>query len=639
MTMLDRMRRHKNVLKWSLFLVVVAFVLLYIPDFLASGTGAVPTGAVAEVGGESISANEFSRIYNTQLQAAMNAYGGANADLLRQLGFDRQILNQLIDERVAMAEARRLGLSVTDAEVRERILRMPGLQENGQFIGEQRYRQLLQLQRPPMTTAEFEEGLRRSLLVEKLQASIADWITVADREVDAEYRQRNEQVKLDLVSFSADAFRDQVSVSDAELQAFFDGRKETYRIGEKKKIRFLPVSLQTIRSTITIPPQDVEASYNANIEQYSTPEQIRASHILLKTEGADAAEVRKKAEDLLARARGGADFAALATEFSQDEGSQPRGGDLDYFSRGRMVPEFEQAAFALEPGAISDIVQTQFGLHVIMLTDKRPANVRPLDEVREQIAEQLKWERAQRQAQQTADRLAPLIKTPDDLATIAASNRLAVQESGFFAMDEPVAGLGPSPDVSAEAFRLAPGAVSGALSTADGFAFITVIDSQASRLSSLDEVKDRAREDAIRDAATKLARVKASQVAASLKSATDYARAAKTAGVEMQTSELVARGSALPGVGVSAAVDAAAFALPVGGVSDPIETPSGPVVIRVAERKEVSAADLASNRDTLRREMAAERRNRFFNSYMTKAKEDGRVKISINSELLQRLVS
>ena len=211
MTMLDSMRRHKAWLKWSLALVVLAFVVFYIPDFLQPGdtTGATPGGAVARVDDRVISAADFTRVYNTQVQAYRSAYGGnLNTQLLKQLGLDRQILQQLIDEEAASAEADRLGLTASDAEVRERIMTMPVFQENGQFVGEARYKALLRMQRPPLSHGEFEENIRRGLVLDKLRVALTDWVTVSDQEVDQEYRRRNEKVKLQFVALTADRFRE-----------------------------------------------------------------------------------------------------------------------------------------------------------------------------------------------------------------------------------------------------------------------------------------------------------------------------------------------------------------------------------------------------------------------------------------------
>src|SRR5438874_3417911 len=179
MTMLDRMRRHKNWLKWSLGLVCLAFVIFYIPDFLrGSGADAASSDTIAMVQGHEIRADEFRRAYQVQLQAYRSAYGGNMSEqLLKQLGIENQILQQLVDERAALSEAERLGIQVTDEEVRQRILTLPAFQENGAFIGEQRYQLLLRSQRPPMSPADFEDAIRRSLLVDKLRGSLTDWLS------------------------------------------------------------------------------------------------------------------------------------------------------------------------------------------------------------------------------------------------------------------------------------------------------------------------------------------------------------------------------------------------------------------------------------------------------------------------------
>src|SRR5262249_7834523 len=161
-----------------------------------------------------------------------------------------------------------------------------------------------------------------------------------------------------------------------------------------------------LRSKIVVPSADIERAYNNNIEQYSTPEQVRASHILLKTEGKDDAAVKANAEDVLKQARSGADFAELAEKYSEDEASAKDGGDLDYFGKGKMVPEFDQAVFAMQPGQTSDQpVKTQYGYHIIRVVDKKPATSRTLAEVRQQISDQLSYERAQAQAADLSESL------------------------------------------------------------------------------------------------------------------------------------------------------------------------------------------------------------------------------------------
>ena len=392
--MLDRMRQHKRWLKWSLGLVVLAFVFLYIPAFVGDpGAGIVPGGVLVEIEGRQITVDAFRRVYLQQLQAFQASSGGeVSEETLRQLGIDRQILQQMINDEAQLVEASRLGLTVTDAEVRERIVSLPGLQENGQFIGEDRYRQLLRLQNPPLTPGQFEETQRRTLLLERLRTALTDWITVSDAELAEEYRRRNEKVKLGVVTFRTDDYRDQVDASDEDIAALYAQNTGDYRVPEKRRIRFLVIDAESIRATITIAPEEVESYYSTNIGLYTSPGRVRASHILLRTEDEDEAAVRRQAEEVLAQAKGGADFAELARQYSEDEATAEFGGDLDFFGRGAMVPEFEAAAFELEPGTISEPVQTAFGFHIIKVVEKVEETVQTLDDVREQITSQLQFE-------------------------------------------------------------------------------------------------------------------------------------------------------------------------------------------------------------------------------------------------------
>ena len=638
MTMLDRMRRHRNWLKWSLALVVLCFVFLYIPSFLKdSAQGASNNAVVANVDGNEITVAQFRRVYEQQMRAYRASYG-ANVDerLLKQLGIDQRIVQQMIEEAAALAEAKRLGISASDAEVRERILALPAFQENGQFIGDQRYRQLLRMQTPPMRPDEFEDQVRHGITVEKLQAALTGWMTVSDSDVTQEFKRRNEKVKLAIVSFPADKFREGVTASDAEIAKHFEDHKETYRIPEKRRIRFLTVDQEALRAKATVTPLQIERSYNDNIQQYSTPEQVRASHILLKTEGKDDAAVKKQAEEILAKIKAGADFAELAKQKSEDEASAKKGGDLDYFNKGTMVPEFDNVAFTLQPGQLSDLVKSQYGYHIIKVVDKKPAATKPLAEVRTQIEDQLKWEQAQAQAQKIADQVATELKKPSDFQKVAAAHGLPTAESGFFKQDEPIAGIGLAPTVGQQAFTMKEGEVSDPIRTPQGFAFITVLGKQDSYIPKLDEVKNKVRDDVVKEKAIEAARQKAAALDAALKTG-DFDKTVKGAGLESKTTELIARGSPILDIGVSPAIDAAAFALPQGGVTAPIVTDNGAVIVKVLEKKEATAAELGSAKDSLRSELLNERKNRFYSSYMAKARQ--RMNIRINRETIAQVVA
>jgi peptidyl-prolyl cis-trans isomerase D len=623
MTMLDRMRRHKSWLKWSLAVVVLAFVLLYIPDFVRGpANGAGLSEAIATVDGSEVTVGEFRVAYARQLDQYRQMYGGQMEEgMLRQLGIDQRVLQGLVEEEIALAEARRLGITASDEEVKARILSIPSFQENGQFIGYDRYRQLLQMQNPPVREADFEEQVRRSITTEKLQAALTNWISVSEADVEAEFRRRNEKVKLAVVNFPADKFLEGLQASDEEISRHFESNKDAYRIPEKRKVRYALLDVQAIRDRITVTPQDIQRYYEDNAQQYSTPEQVRASHILLKTDGKNEADVKKLADDIAAKAKAGADFAALAKQYSEDTSNNNNGGDLDFFGKGQMVPEFDQVAFSLQPGQVSDPFKTSFGYHVVKLTEKRPATTRTLAEVSAQIEDQIKWQRAQSEAEKISNDVAAQLKAPGDFDTVARPRGLVVAESGFFSREEPISGLGVAPAAAEQAFTMKEGEVSPAIRTPQGYAFITVTGQQDAYVPKLDEVKAKVREDVLKRKSIEAAQARAAAVAGQLKSATDFTAAAKGAGA----------------AGVSPAVDAVAFTQPVGTVTDPIATDNGAVIVKILERADPKPEEITAGKQQTRDQLVNERRGRFYSSYMNKAREN--LKIEINQRVLAQLTA
>ncbi len=642
MTMLDRMRRHRNWLKWSLALVCLAFVIFYIPDFLnptATTPGALPVDSVAEVDGEKINAEEFRRVYQGEIQQMRQQYGAQLSDqLLRQAGIDRQILQQLVDERAAIAEASRLGITVSDQEVAQRIYALPALQQNGVFIGATRYQQLLAAQRPPITPTEFENNIRKSLLAEKLRLTVTEWVSVSDKELEEEYRRRNDKVKLSVIAFRSDSYRADVTASDAEVATYFEGHLNQFRIPEKRKVKYVLVDVEALRAKITVAPADIERKYNETVQQNTPPEQIRASHILLRTEGKDEAAVKAKAESVLKEVKApNADFAALAKKYSEDDSNAKNGGDLDFFTRGRMVPEFDAAAFALQTnGQVSELVKTEFGYHIIKLTDRKAPSVPKLDELKPQITEQLASERAATQAETMARAIAAAVKKPADLDAAARAQGLTVSETGFFARNEPILSVGSSPEMVAQAFALNVGDVSGVLRAGRGFVIEAVVDRKDTYSPSLEEVKDRVKEAVISDKALAMSKQKAAEALTKLKSAPDFEKAAKAANLEAKASEFLTRDGQLLELGTATEVVKTSFGLPVGAVSDPIPTANGTAIVKVLEKQQATDAELASAKDDFRREMLADRKGRFFGAYMVKAKQ--KMKIQVNNEALQKVI-
>ena len=630
MTMLDRMRRHKAWLKWTLALAGFALLVLGFPLIQPPPeTPGTLTDVLAEVGDQEITVGEFQMLFRRQLQSYQVQSGGEiTADLLRSMGIDRQLLQQVIDEYAALQEAARLGVTVSDAEVREAIVSLPAFQQDGEFIGEAAYLQMLRMQQPPVSPAEFEENVRRSLMLQRLQAALTDWITVSDDDVEREHLRRNERVRLSAVSFRADDFREGLEATDDDVAALFEQNANDYLVPEKRRLRFVLIDVPALKASFTPSDADVQAYYDNNLDRYTEEVDLRVSHILLRTQDAELAEVQARAESIAAEARDGADFAELARRYSEDEGTRDAGGDLGRITPGQMVPEFEGAAFALEQDEVSDPVTSMFGVHVIKATEKTGGATQTLDEVRDAIVDILQQESADARALALAEAMSLEIDEAADLEAAAARRGLEAQESGFAALGEPILGLGFSSEVTTQAFQLAEGEVAGPIPTPTGPAFVTVTGIQAPYVPPLEEVEARVHDDVIRRKAFVLAQERADAVAAILQDADDFGAAAEAEELDVSESGLIARGAAVPGVGVNAQVEAVAFSLIPGETSDPVLTGNSAVVLHVHEREDADPAALQTDRERLRSEMILERQNQFYGAYMENAK--ARIPISID---------
>src|SRR5262245_9442823 len=589
MTMLDRMRQHRNYLKWFLGLVAVSMCLYLIPNFMQPSTSTVSATSreiIANIGDRTVTVKDFDARYQAQLASYRSQFGGnVNESVLRQLGIEQQVLRQLIEEQIAAIEAERQGIRVTDEELASQILALPLFQENGQFIGDRAYRQVLQSLNPPLTVSEFEGEMRRSMELDRLRAALTDWMVVSDAELEREYKLRNDKVKLLVVALNSGTFRDKVTVTDADVAAWFEAHKSDYKIGEQRRIRYFLMDQEKAKLKVTVTPNEIQRDYNDNLDRYHTPEQIRASHILFKTDGKSEAEVRTRAEAVLKQLKGGADFAALAKQLSEDDATKASGGDLNFFGRGRMVAEFDNAVFAMQPGQMSDLVKSPFGFHIIKVTDRKPEVTRPLDEVREEIKERLTQQKSARLLADQAAKLAETITSAADLQRAANEAGATLATSDFFTREAPIPGLGVAPQATDAAFRLKDmNEVAGPVDTQRGPVFMALAEKKDPYIPELAEVKDRVREDVTRSRATELSRKRGAEIAATLAAARDFKAAAKALGLEAKETALISRGSPIPEVGTSADIDKVAFSLPVGGVSPPITTSDGTVIVKVTER-------------------------------------------------------
>jgi peptidyl-prolyl cis-trans isomerase D len=629
------MRRHRGWLKYMLLLVVVAFIILYIPAFQEADTGA-PGEVVATVGGDAVTRGEFQRVYQSERQR-MSA-NGLDPAMIEQLGLEEQVLQALIDRKLVIQEARRLGLTVDDDAVAREIATLPSFQSRGRFVGADEVRRVLALQ--GRSEEEFTESVREQLMVERLQALVTDGVQVSDQEAEREFRRRNEKVKIEYVAVDAAPFRAQVAADDAEIAARFQSQRESYRIPERRVVGYLLLDPAALQKEAQVTDGEIQAYYRDNEQQFSQPEEMCARHILIKVKatpegpGHTEDEARTQAQALLDQVKKGSDLGELARTSSEDVGSATQGGDLGCFPPGVQVSEFDQALSALSPGQVSDLVRTKYGFHVIQLISRQGGDTRPLAAVKDGIRQTLLGRKMRELAQQKAAQISEALRKGDGLEAAGKSQGLAVQKSGPLGRADRVPPL-DSPELLARAFTLAPGATHPEpFGTSAGWAFISVLEVQPTRVPELAEAKERVRADVVEQKARALARARAEELRARAQ-AEGLEKAAGALGLtRAETPEPVGRGEALGALGAGPGLEEAAYTTDVQGVAGPVATANGYAVLRVLEKTPFDAAAFAQEKPTLVASLEQQHRQRLFQAYLERVRE--RFPVERRSAALQR---
>jgi peptidyl-prolyl cis-trans isomerase D len=388
--MLQFLRSHQRLaLAIVLIFIIPSFVLVGVEGYTRFTDG----DAVAKVAGQKISQQEWDESIREQANRLQNRYGSIDRKMFESPEFKNNVLENMIVERAIYAHAASHHLLAPDTVLQQAIINIPGLTKADGSFDKERYKRFLDAQ--GMTPEMFQEKLRLEMTFQRIrnavQSSYFIPLTVADRISDLAAQEREVQQ----LPFNAAQFLGKARVTEDMIAAFYKQHAALFEVPEKMKIEYVVLKADDVAADITVKEADIKAFYEQNASRYALPEARRASHILvaLKKEASEAEKTtaRKKAEALLAQVRAKpGDFGKYAKANSDDPGSAQRAGDLGFFSKDKMVKPFADAAFALKKGEISDLVQSDFGYHIIKLTDIKGATTRKLGEVKQEIADMLK---------------------------------------------------------------------------------------------------------------------------------------------------------------------------------------------------------------------------------------------------------
>ena len=612
-------------------------MLVYLIPGQGSSTGS-RADTVAEVGGQPIT------ILEVQHQLQRLSSGGRIPKALEPL-YAQQIVKQLVYQRLLEMEAQRLGLRVTDQERAERIRAvLPAAFVGDSFVGMERYAADVR-DRFQMDVPEFEELVRQGLLEEKFRRLVTDGISVTPEEVREELQRRNEKIKIEYVVVKPNELESKIAVSEADLAAYFEKNKGRYVVPERRVVRYALLDTNQLQQRITVTDGELRAAYNESIDRYRVPNRVRASHILFKTVGktdAEVEEIRKKAEEALKKAkRPGAKFDELAKQYSEDT-SKDKGGDLGWILQGQTVPEFEKVAFSLAPGAISDLVKTQYGFHIIKVMEHENARTQSFEEVRGAILAPLLAEKAERLAAEETNKISAAIRKSSkvSLDEIAKEFHLTVGETRPVAANEPMPELGRAPRFGETVFQLRVGDLSAPIRTDRGYVVLSVKEIQPAHPGTLAEVRDRVTSDIRREKSVELAKSRAEELYKRSQSGEGLAAAAKALGVELKTSEPFARTGTVPGAG-SARQLSEAFSLPAGQTGPPVFLGADWIVYHVLEREQVKTEDMAKLRKEVEPQVLQSKRQLAYEAFRTALEQRMRQqgKLQILPDALKRFGS
>jgi peptidyl-prolyl cis-trans isomerase D len=449
--MLELIRnRAQGIFAWIIVSgIIITFALFGINQYFSGGGD----NSVARVNGAPISQNQLERAYSQQRQRLTEMFGGKLPPMFSEQMIKQQVLGQLVSREVLVQAALESGMRVGNAQLVGIISSAEVFQENGKFA-RSKYEQLLN--RQGMTPGQFEAGVRRDILASTYESGFRDTAFVTKAEVDNLLRLQNQQRTIGYLTVAIAPYEKEAKVSDDEINTYYQDNSQRFMQPERVKIAYLDLDIADLAKAVKVDEQALRSRYEAQKINYSTPEQRRASHILIKVAEDASPDVvekaRKKAEAILARARKGEDFAKLAKAESEDSGSAKKGGDLDFFGKGAMVPAFEEASFKLKKGEISDLVRSPFGFHVIKLTDIRGGDVKPFDKVKDQIRKDIQNEQAEKKFYDMAEQLENLTyEHPESLQLAADALGLPIKTSDYFSR-KGGKGIAANPKVVTAAF-------------------------------------------------------------------------------------------------------------------------------------------------------------------------------------------
>ncbi|NPB09440.1 MAG: hypothetical protein GXO17_03720 [Thermodesulfobacteria bacterium] len=622
--MLDFLRQRAG--SWMVKALLGAIIVVFV--FWGVGTFRTRQADIlAKVNGQIITFTEFRALYAQRLEQLQRMFQGRlSEEMLRQLNLPQQVLEELIQRVLFEQTAKEMGISVTPDEVRLAISQIHAFQTNGRF-DPRRYRLLLRELR--LTPQEFEEQVKAELLAAKLRHLLTAPIRATENEVREHYEFQNEKLTLAYVKIPLKECEAEVQVSEEDLKRYFEAHKERYRTPLKIKLAYYLVPFEEVKKNLKVSEEEIKAYYEAHKEEYHQPEKRKLRHILItKKPGEDDEAFFKRAQAIRQKIKSPEDVARLAKEYSDDPHTKEKGGELGYLTQDEVFPGLAEAIFSAKKGEILGPLRSSLGYHIILVEDIKPESYRPLEEVKEEITKKLKEEKLKHVAWEEANKIYDQVILLGGLKAWAEKSGKKIEETPLFDPRHPPKGPAGSPEVIEAALKLEEGELGPPIETPEGIIIFKVEKRDEPHIPPFEEVKDRVKEDYVRDKARELCGKKAEELLAALKEAQDPESVLKEKGLKLEKTEPVARKDLFKtGLPLPVAQAARGLAVPGEWYGEPVFAGEAYYLLRLVAVTPADPKGFEAEKKKLAEELTLAKRQEAFNSWYRHLREKAEIKL------------
>ena len=609
-------------------------LILIIPPFVLWGVGSKGRGEkniAAKVNRTSITINEYAGVLNRYYAYYKKIYKDEfNEEVAKKLNFKEKALNDLIKDILLRNEAKRSRIeTVRPEDIEKNIKKDPFFKnEEGKFDPEKYifFRNACR----PADWNKIKTATRRELITEEMSQRIKDSFKITEEEMKDEFIKENELVKTQYIRFGPYQYASGIKPTEEQIKAFYEEHKKDFEKPESINIEYLAVRFEDVKKEIPIADEEIKKYYEENQDEFHRPEEIRCRHVLMRTPPDATPEkmkqILKQFDFMMGKYKEDVTFETLARVYSEDYKTRAEGGDLGYFKRGTMAPEFEDAAFNLKVGEVSKVVKTDQGYHLIKLEDRKAAHEETLEQASDQIKEKLLTERAKTKAEERAKEIYDGVYDPETLITASKKYNITLEESGFFSMGEEIKGLGKSYQIWKTAFTLEEDGVSELIETSEGYAIFKIKEKKSPYIPELEDVKEDVEKQIKEEKAGEMAKEKAAECLKELQGGENFKKTAKKFQVEIREPEPFNRNGYLKRVDYSRDFGRVCFGLKKDEYGGPVETSQGFYIFKLVERIPPKMEEFEQAKEDLKKQLLQQKIYYLYEEWYDNLKKSAKIK-------------